>query len=108
MFALALVWRGGAQRGVKGDVVGFAIGRPGLDVASAFAVGAGAAAPPALAACQLVERGVEPAHDLELAFWLDLLPAIPPVRRLVLKDVLAGGLGLSNLGVLFVDFRVVV
>ncbi len=40
--ALQLSRGGGAERGIEGDVVGFAVSRPRMDVAASLAVGAGA------------------------------------------------------------------
>jgi len=78
--------------GVEGDVVGFAVGRAGLDVPSALALGAGAAAASALPPGELVDRGIEALGDLELLPDRGLLPAFPPPLVGMGKGVLSGWL----------------
>ena len=60
------------------------MGRAGLDVAAAFAIGAGLRAASALAARQAVELAFDPARGERFAD-LDLLAPLPPagVERLV-------------------------
>ena len=87
--------RGSAQRSVEGDVVGAIAGWPRLDVASAFAVGLGVGASPALLARQAVELRIQPAR-LELGPGFSLLTAFPPVAALILKHVLRRRLGVRD------------
>jgi hypothetical protein len=82
----------GAQRGVEGQVVGLAIGRASLDIAPALALGVRAAATPAIAARDMVERVLDFARQ-ESRPDLDLLAAIPPVGRKLVEDILPGRLG---------------
>jgi hypothetical protein len=76
----ALVWGGGAQRGIKRDVGRLlaAMQRARLDVAPALAVGARARAASCGAARQLVELGLQLARR-KLGAALDLLSAFPPI-----------------------------
>ena len=60
LLALALVGRGGAQRGVERDVLRLVAGRARLDVAAPLAIGAGVGAFAGALARHLVERSVEP------------------------------------------------
>jgi hypothetical protein len=64
--------------GVEGNVIGFAVGRAGLDVAPPLALGAGAAAASALPPGEFVDRGIEAFSDLELFPDPGLLAAFPP------------------------------
>ena len=78
--------------GVEGDVVGFAVGRAGLDVPSALALGAGAAAASALPPGELVDRSIQTLGDLELLPDLGLVTPLPPPLIGVGKGVLPGWL----------------
>ena len=99
--AFLLVRRGGAQRGVKGDVVSAAVGGPRLDVAATLALGFGARATPGALARQAVERRIQLARcELGLAF--DLLAALPPIGILLVKDVLRGRFCLTEVRQLFI------
>jgi hypothetical protein len=91
--ALELERCGCADGRIERQVIGFAIGWASLDVASALAVGAGAAAAASLATGQLIEGGIQAARNLKFLARLGLLAAFPPVCILVLKDILARGLG---------------
>ncbi len=93
--------RGGAQRGVEGDVVSAAVGGARLNVAAALALGLGAGAAPGALARQAVERRIQFARrKLGLAF--DLLAALPPVGVLLVKDVLRGRFCLTEVRQLFI------
>jgi hypothetical protein len=98
-----LVRRGGPDCGIQGDIVGLAISRAGLNVAAALAVRVSMAAAAPLAACELVQRGIETARNLELLTRLGLLAAFPPMSILVLKGVLASRLGRLGLRVFLGD-----
>ena len=87
--------RGGPQRGVEGDVVGAAVGRPRLDVAPPLALGLRARAAAGALARQTVERGIQFARR-EFGLALDLLAAFPPVGVLLVEDVLRRRLGLAE------------
>jgi hypothetical protein len=60
----------------------------------ALAVGLGAGAPPGVFAGEFIEVGLELARG-ELPAGLDLLATFPPVRLLIVKDVLRGGVSLT-------------
>jgi len=55
---LFLKWGGSTQRGIKGQVIGFAVCRAGLNVPPAFAVGVRVRTAPAVAARNSVQRVV--------------------------------------------------
>jgi hypothetical protein len=84
------VWCGGADGGIKGNIAGVAVGRAGLDVPPALAVGAGAATAPPLPPRQAIKGGVDAARELEFGCRFDLLAAFPPLCILALEDVLPG------------------
>lgn len=90
-FALKLVGRGGAQRGVEGDVVAALARGSRLNVTAMLAFGARAAASALDAACQPVERRVQAAWG-EFVSRFNAFAAVPPmgVLRLV-KDILRRG-----------------
>lgn len=91
LFALKLVWRGGAQRRIKGDIVAARPGGARLDIAAMLAFGAGAAAAAMKAPCQAVERRIEAARG-ELLAGLDLFATVPPVGVLrIIEDILRRG-----------------
>ena len=85
--ALNLMGGRGADGGIEGDVGGFAVGRPGLNVTSPLAIGTCLAATTALAARQLVEVGIKPPLDFELSAGFGLLAALPPVRGVVVLEL---------------------
>lgn len=91
--ALDLQRRGGAQCGVKGEVIGFAAGRAGLNVAPALTVGACPGAPAALFAGEFVEGGIQLAR-IKFFAGTDLLPALPPIPFLGIGRLLRLRLGL--------------
>ncbi len=97
MGAALLVWRGGAECGIEGDVVAAVARRASLDVAPAFAFGAGLAAPPCLFARQPVERRIQ-FPGRELAGGVNFLAALPPVRAPVVEDGLRSRFGLTLVG----------
>lgn len=83
--------RGGAQRGIKGQIGDFASGQAGLDVAAALALGPGLGAAAGFVARQLVELGIQTA-GVELLSGADFLPAFPPVALLrLVRDRLGAG-----------------
>ena len=84
---------GGAQGGVKGQVIGFATRRAGLNVAPALAIGARPRALAALFSSEFVERGIKLAR-IKFFAGPDLLPAFPPIAFLVIGDLLRLRLGL--------------
>jgi hypothetical protein len=101
LFGAAGLMRGRRpQGGVERQIIRLAEGGAGLDVAAAFAVGAGAAALAALIAGEFVERGVETARG-ELFGSFDLLAALPPIGVAGIRRLLGSGLGLSDVGSLF-------
>jgi len=69
---------GSADSGIESQVLGFAGGRPCLDVASAFSLGVGVTAPASHLAHHLVKRGIQPARLKDFP-RLYLLAALPPV-----------------------------
>ena len=103
LLAGALKRRGGAQRGVEGDVVGLAVGGARLHVAPALAVGVRARAPTRLLARHLVERGLQLARG-KFRAGLDLLAAFPPVRIVIIEHVLRRRVGLTEIRHFFVGF----
>jgi hypothetical protein len=72
--------------GIKGDVSRLAVSGPRLDVPAPPAIGPGIAAPPALAAGQLIEVGVEPPLDFELRAGFDFFATFPPARSIVILE----------------------
>jgi hypothetical protein len=87
----------GPEGGIKGDVVGFAMGRARLDVATALAVGARAGAAPAAAPADAVNGVIKLAGGKSFA-RTDFLPAVPPVGVQGLEDILLGRIRLALLG----------
>ena len=100
--ALLLVRSGGAQRGVKGQVVRFAIRRARLDITPTLALGAGARAFAALAAGDAVDRVLDFARGEDLAN-LDFLAAFPPVGADGIEYLLLGWFGRGVLRFLGLD-----
>ena len=65
--ALVLERRGRPEGGVKGQVVGLFVGRAGLNIAAALAIGISVRAASRMVAHHLVERGIQAARLKNLA-----------------------------------------
>jgi len=106
--ALDLVRGCGPDGGIEGNVGGFAVSRPSLNVAPPLAVGASLAAATALATRQLIEVGVKLPLNFEFGPRFGLLATLPPMRGIVvlelrlLRQFLRGRFGGFLLGGVFV------
>ena len=78
---------GGPQRGIEGQVIGFAARRAGLNVAPALAVSARPGTLAALFPGEFVEGRVELAR-IKFFAGPNLLPTFPPIAFLVIGDLL--------------------
>ena len=85
--ALPLEWGGGADGGIEGEIGGGVFRGMGLDVAAAFAVGAGARTASTVLAHHLIEGSIQPT-------WLEgfaggyRFTAFPPLVVMVIKHIL--------------------
>jgi hypothetical protein len=77
----------GAQRGIESDIVGFTLGRAGLDVTAAFTLGVRARAATAAATTQLIEGGIQ-LTGIEGLADLNLFTPIPPVSIARIENTL--------------------
>jgi len=90
--------RGGAKRGIEGDIRQVVARGTRLDITSVLALGLGQRTPTRLFSSEFVEGGIQFAR-LEGLASLDLLPALPPVRVGACKNFLLGdGFGVALLG----------
>jgi len=82
-----LVRGGGAQSSIEGKIIRLSTGWPGLDIAAAFALGAGARAPTALAAGEFIQACLEFTRREGLPDLYLFTPA-PPVSIACVEDFL--------------------
>lgn len=88
LFALFLERCRSTDGSIEGQVISLTVGRAGLDIAPAFAIGMGAGAPASSLTVQLVQVGIQVARP-EGFSDLDFLSPIPPISIPYIKDALA-------------------